>query len=78
MSAAARQRSPEERAKAAERARRWRERHKAGLRPLLINVPDHFGLALVDRHVLTEYEAEDVRTLAVEAARIIERWMQDE
>jgi hypothetical protein len=76
MSAADRQRSPEERAKAAERARRWRERQKQGRRPLLVEVPDRFASTLVERAMLEEYEVDDASKLAAKAAEIIERWMK--
>ena len=77
MSAADRQRSPEERAKAAERARRWRERQKQGRRPLLVEVPDRFASTLVDRDLLGLGEVDDPHKLAAKAAEIIERWIDD-
>jgi hypothetical protein len=75
MSAADRQRVPEERAKAAERARRWRERQKQGRRPLLVEVPDRFASTLVERDMLVECDAEDAEKLAAKATEIIEHWI---
>ena len=73
MSAPDRQRSPEERTKAAERAKRWRQRQKRGRRPLLVEVPDRFASTLVDRDLLGLGEVDDLNKLAAKAAEIIEQ-----
>jgi len=66
------------RSSGAERARRHRQRRRWGLAPLQIDVDeDRFATQLIERKVLFEWEATDRSKLAVEAARIIERWIKD-
>jgi hypothetical protein len=66
------------RSSGAERARRHRQRRRWGLAPLQIDVDeDRFATQLIEREVLFEWEATDRAKLAVEAARIIERWIKE-
>jgi hypothetical protein len=70
-------RTPEDRAKAAVRAKRWRERQRRRRRSLLVDVPDSFESTLVDRGLLRLGEVDDPHNLAAKAAEIIERWIDD-
>lgn len=66
------------RSSGAERARRHRQRRRWGLAPLQIDVDeDRFATQLIERKVLFEWEAIDRSKLALEAARIIERWIKE-